>query len=168
MSVLLQINALPTQLLAEILYKRLSVYSRKYDVPLNTRSISPYLYFRASTVRNYGEKYLSVLQSSTEPASLPRGNAAGTPVASPTLVINSLKHCKKYQNGWCISNLKYTLNNDKQKMHVSSTPDTNIGISGSINDAKLSTDTITLMLMFATTVVHSAAPRVPLFHLTTF
>ena len=52
-------------------------------------------------------------------------------------------------------------------MHVSSTPDTNIGISGSINDAKLSTDTITLMLTFATTVAHSAAPRVPLFHLTT-
>ena len=81
----------PLHLLAEILYKRLSVYSRKYGVPSNTRSISPYLYFRASTVGNYGEKYLSVLQSSTEPASLPRGNATGTPVASPTLVINSLK-----------------------------------------------------------------------------
>ena len=166
MSVLLQINALPTQLLAEILYKRLSVYSRKYDVPLNTRSISPYLYFRASTVGNYGEKYLSVLQSSTEPASLPRGNAAGTPVASPTLVINSLKTLQEISERLVYKQLEIYFK--QQKMHVSSTPDTNIGISGSINDAKLSTDTITLMLTFATTVVHSAAPRVPLFHLTTF
>ena len=74
-----------------------------------------------------------MLQSSTEPASLPRGNATGTPVASPTLVINSLKTLQEISERLVYKQLEIYFKQWQTKMHVSSTPDTNIGNSESFS-----------------------------------